>query len=542
MLRRRGAVRARASSRGNYADVLPELRGGGPAGGPPLHGPRHLLDAGGRARARLLLLLRRAARHAHGPDAAARRAHDRERVAGARGSPRSIREYGEDRYARRIAREIVRTPRARPDRHDHRAGGRDQARDPDAGAVRRRAPGRRTFQAIRIAVNDELGSLERALPAAWELLRPGGRMAVISFHSLEDRRVKRFFADLRAWLRVPAGASRLRLRARARGRAGLRAAPCGPSAGEVADNPRAQLGHGCVPRSKLRDGRDSGLDRPPSRPQPRPGAVHPGPPPGAGAEALSLGSRAAPAQAARAAPAARPVRHHRRVSGPARPATARAVAAPRCRCLPRLSFGLFTDSCGTRRVQVARLAGASTAWCAARAGSALLGVLLIGLVGAERLPAEAERAQRPRRRDRARPAHPERRSCSARSHACGSSERIQQEARRHGPRDAAAAEVHYLTAHPRSDGRRAARNVRLAAGRAHRGPARERLPEARRVSCTRPTPSQPSWPDGARAGRDGPVGATGTTGATAPAGVTAPTGATAPAGPPARRGRPTPGG
>jgi 16S rRNA (cytosine1402-N4)-methyltransferase len=104
-----------------------------------------------------------------------------------------IRDYGEERHARSIAREIV---RRRPLATTAQLVEAIRAAVPPAYRFGRGHPAKRTFQAIRIAVNDELGSLERALPAAWELLTVGGRLAVISFHSLEDRRVKRFFSDL----------------------------------------------------------------------------------------------------------------------------------------------------------------------------------------------------------------------------------------------------------------------------------------------------------------------------------------------------------
>jgi 16S rRNA (cytosine1402-N4)-methyltransferase len=103
---------------------------------------------------------------------------------------RIIREYGEDRWARRIAQFIV---ARRPLRTT-----RDLAAAVEAAIPRRAWPrdihvATRTFQAVRIAVNDELGEIESGLRAALLTLKPGGRMATISFHSLEDRLVKSFF-------------------------------------------------------------------------------------------------------------------------------------------------------------------------------------------------------------------------------------------------------------------------------------------------------------------------------------------------------------
>jgi 16S rRNA (cytosine1402-N4)-methyltransferase len=102
-----------------------------------------------------------------------------------------IRTYGEERHAKSIAREIAsRRPLASTGELVEAV----RAAVPPSYRFGRGHPAKRTFQAIRIAVNAELDSLERALPVAWEMLAIGGRLAAISFHSLEDRSVKRFLA------------------------------------------------------------------------------------------------------------------------------------------------------------------------------------------------------------------------------------------------------------------------------------------------------------------------------------------------------------
>src|SRR5581483_9970578 len=112
----------------------------------------------------------------------------------ARASVDEIREViatlGEERFARRVAQAIVTARRERPLERTR------ELAELVARAVRTREPGKhpatRTFQALRMFVNDELGQLEAGLAAALEFLAPGGRLAVISFHSLEDRLVRRF--------------------------------------------------------------------------------------------------------------------------------------------------------------------------------------------------------------------------------------------------------------------------------------------------------------------------------------------------------------
>jgi len=147
-----------------------------------------------------------------------------------------LRRFGEERYARRIARAIV---DARNEAPLTTTGALSSLVD---ACVPIREPGKhpatRTFQALRLFINQELAELDAVLPQAIEMLEPGGRLVVISFHSLEDRRVKRFFHDVAKADPFPPD---LPIRADEISPVILRPAkPQRPSADEVAGNPRAR--------------------------------------------------------------------------------------------------------------------------------------------------------------------------------------------------------------------------------------------------------------------------------------------------------------
>jgi 16S rRNA (cytosine1402-N4)-methyltransferase len=150
---------------------------------------------------------------------------------------RVLRDYGEERFAARIAAAIVRQRQSAPFESTARLAG--LVRDAIPAPARRTGghPAKRTFQALRIEVNGELAALEAAMPAALDVLAPGGRIVVLSYHSLEDRIVKRAFArrarssapvDLP--VAPPGSEPTLRLLTRGAER---------PGADEVAANPRA---------------------------------------------------------------------------------------------------------------------------------------------------------------------------------------------------------------------------------------------------------------------------------------------------------------
>jgi 16S rRNA (cytosine1402-N4)-methyltransferase len=149
-----------------------------------------------------------------------------------------FRRFGEERYARQIARAIVRRRAERPFERTGELVDTIKSAIPTPARFGDGHPARRVFQALRIAVNDELGALEAALPAALTMLRPGGRLAVISFHSLEDRIVKRFLAERAKGCTCPpelpacvcGKEPEVRL---------LTRKPVRPSAAEVDENPRS---------------------------------------------------------------------------------------------------------------------------------------------------------------------------------------------------------------------------------------------------------------------------------------------------------------
>src|SRR5690349_20330956 len=149
-----------------------------------------------------------------------------------------FRRYGEERYAKQIARAIVRRRREQEFERTGELADTIKAAIPAPARFGDGHPAKRVFQALRIAVNDELESLAVALPAALEMLRPGGRLAVISFHSLEDRIVKRFLRERERGCTCPPDfpvcvcGHEPELRA-------LQRRPIRPAQAEVAANPRA---------------------------------------------------------------------------------------------------------------------------------------------------------------------------------------------------------------------------------------------------------------------------------------------------------------
>jgi 16S rRNA (cytosine1402-N4)-methyltransferase len=149
-----------------------------------------------------------------------------------------FRRYGEERYAKQIARAIVRRRQEQPFERTGELVDTIKSSIPAPARFGEGHPAKRVFQALRIAVNDELGSLAAALPAALEMLRPGGRLAVISFHSLEDRIVKQFLREKERGCVCPPDfpvcvcGHEPELRA-------IERRPIKPSADELAANPRS---------------------------------------------------------------------------------------------------------------------------------------------------------------------------------------------------------------------------------------------------------------------------------------------------------------
>jgi 16S rRNA (cytosine1402-N4)-methyltransferase len=155
---------------------------------------------------------------------------------------RLLREYGEERYANQIARAIGRSRRRQELTSTHELVEVIKSAVPGHSPFAGGHPARRTFQALRIAVNDELTQLDLALPLAWELLVPDGRFAALAFHSLEDRAVKRFLASRARGCICPPEFPVCVCGRRPEAELLTRRAVA-PTLGEVAANPRARSAH-----------------------------------------------------------------------------------------------------------------------------------------------------------------------------------------------------------------------------------------------------------------------------------------------------------
>ncbi len=169
---------------------------------------------------------------------------------------KALRDFGEERHAGAIARAIVRRRAKAPIETTQDLVDVIVSALPAPARFAGGHPAKRTFQALRIAVNDELDQLDRALPLAWALLREGGVLAAIGFHSLEDRRVKRFLADRAKGCICPpdmpvCGCGRTPEAALLSRRAIV------PSEGEIKHNPRSSSAKLRAARKLAVEGRDS---------------------------------------------------------------------------------------------------------------------------------------------------------------------------------------------------------------------------------------------------------------------------------------------
>ncbi len=165
----------------------------------------------------------------------------------------ALRDFGEERHAAAIARAIVRRREQAPIETTLELVETIASAIPAPARFAGGHPAKRSFQALRIAVNDELGQLDRALPLAWGLLREGGMLAGIAFHSLEDRRVKRFLGERARGCVCPPELP-VCVCGREPQAALLRRRSIVPSAEEVARNPRSASARLRAARKLAEDG------------------------------------------------------------------------------------------------------------------------------------------------------------------------------------------------------------------------------------------------------------------------------------------------